>query len=318
MRATWTSPGPSIDADRLTDKVGQVCGRLAAEILAVMDKQPHDVGYGTMLAELPFGGWESLPLDHYSQAATENRDNVSLMRTLLTGVVAERDIALIADDWTTRGAPSHVPERLKAVLANPDTWRSLFVHSEARERDDDRLRHRGIDPRPRVGEGSTPSEAETPAGTLSRTPSGRTLAGSRTCAHGRQPGATAGRLAGSIPRARRHDGARTVDQSAHALDLPFQRHRGQYADLPGHHAGAPVRPDGKGEHLMREYDDIRGHDAAIEMVRLWVNERRRPDVDDIRRLHRILLVAPYRKVSDTDPEHSYLVTPANTRIARTT
>ena len=67
----------------------------------------------------------------------------------------------------------------------------------------------------------------------------------------------------------------------------------------------------EGEHLMREYDDIRGHDAAIETVRLWVNERRRPNVDDIRQLHRVLLVAPHWKVSDTDPDdqHSYLVTP---------
>lgn len=127
-------------AETLLRNTQQACGRLAGETLTALAKEPRDVGYADWLAKGLLAGWESLPLDHYSQAATEKRDNVSLMRTLLTGVVAERDIALIADDWTTRGAPTHVPERLKAVLDNPDTWRSLLAAPEVRERDADRSR----------------------------------------------------------------------------------------------------------------------------------------------------------------------------------
>ncbi len=64
----------------------------------------------------------------------------------------------------------------------------------------------------------------------------------------------------------------------------------------------------EGRHLIREYDEIRGHDAAIETVRVWGNRRHRPTPDDLRHLHELLLVRPHRKMSP-DGEHQYWIVP---------
>ena len=55
----------------------------------------------------------------------------------------------------------------------------------------------------------------------------------------------------------------------------------------------------KGEHLLREYDEMRGHDVAIEYVRDLVKQGRRLSEGDIRDLNRIVLKEGYWRSAQT-------------------
>jgi Fic family protein len=55
----------------------------------------------------------------------------------------------------------------------------------------------------------------------------------------------------------------------------------------------------RGEHLMREYDEMRGHDVAIELVRSLAREERLLSEGDIRDLNRILLKEGFWRVAET-------------------
>ena len=49
----------------------------------------------------------------------------------------------------------------------------------------------------------------------------------------------------------------------------------------------------RGSHLIREYEEMQGHDVAIERVKQWVDEGHVPHPRNIQELHRILLGKPY-------------------------
>ncbi|MEI6415277.1 MAG: Fic family protein [Pseudomonadota bacterium] len=55
----------------------------------------------------------------------------------------------------------------------------------------------------------------------------------------------------------------------------------------------------RGEHLMREYEEMQGHDVAIELVRSWVREDRLLTEGDIRDLNRVLLKEGFWRVAQT-------------------
>lgn len=55
----------------------------------------------------------------------------------------------------------------------------------------------------------------------------------------------------------------------------------------------------KGEHLLREYDEMRGHDVAIEYVRELVKQHRDLTEGDIRDLNRIVLKEGYWRRAQT-------------------
>jgi Fic family protein len=55
----------------------------------------------------------------------------------------------------------------------------------------------------------------------------------------------------------------------------------------------------RGEHLIREYEEMRGHDVAIELVRSLAREERPLSEGDIRDLNRILLKEGFWRVAET-------------------
>jgi Fic family protein len=55
----------------------------------------------------------------------------------------------------------------------------------------------------------------------------------------------------------------------------------------------------RGEHLMREYEEMRGHDVAIELVRSLAREERPLSEGEIRDLNRILLKEGFWRVAET-------------------
>ena len=55
----------------------------------------------------------------------------------------------------------------------------------------------------------------------------------------------------------------------------------------------------KGQHLLREYEEMRGHDVAIEHVRALAEEERPLTEGDIRDLNRILLKEGFWRVAQT-------------------
>ena len=55
----------------------------------------------------------------------------------------------------------------------------------------------------------------------------------------------------------------------------------------------------RGEHLMREYEEMRGHDVAIELVRTLAQEARPLTEGDIRDLNRIVLKEGFWRVAQT-------------------
>ena len=55
----------------------------------------------------------------------------------------------------------------------------------------------------------------------------------------------------------------------------------------------------RGEHLMREYEEMRGHDVAIELVRTLAQEARPLTEGDVRDLNRIVLKEGFWRVAQT-------------------
>lgn len=55
----------------------------------------------------------------------------------------------------------------------------------------------------------------------------------------------------------------------------------------------------RGEHLLREYDEMRGHDVAIEWVRTLAREDRDLSEGDIRDLNRLILKEGFWRVAQT-------------------
>ncbi len=55
----------------------------------------------------------------------------------------------------------------------------------------------------------------------------------------------------------------------------------------------------RGDHLMREYEEMRGHDVAIELVRTLAHESRPLTEDDVRDLNRIVLKEGFWRVAQT-------------------
>ena len=55
----------------------------------------------------------------------------------------------------------------------------------------------------------------------------------------------------------------------------------------------------RGEHLLREYEEMRGHDVAIELVRTLAREQRPLSEGDLRDLNRIVLKEGFWRVAQT-------------------
>ncbi len=55
----------------------------------------------------------------------------------------------------------------------------------------------------------------------------------------------------------------------------------------------------RGQHLLREYDEMRGHDVAIELVRSLAREDRSLSEGDIRDLNRIILKEGFWRAAET-------------------
>ncbi len=55
----------------------------------------------------------------------------------------------------------------------------------------------------------------------------------------------------------------------------------------------------RGEHLLREYEEMRGHDVAIELVRTLAQEARELGEGDIRDMNRIVLKEGFWRVAQT-------------------
>ena len=55
----------------------------------------------------------------------------------------------------------------------------------------------------------------------------------------------------------------------------------------------------RGEHLLREYEEMRGHDVAIELVRALAREDRPLVEGDLRDLNRIVLKEGFWRVAQT-------------------
>jgi len=53
------------------------------------------------------------------------------------------------------------------------------------------------------------------------------------------------------------------------------------------------------EHLLREYEEMRGHDVAIELVRSLAREDRPLSEGDVRDLNRIVLKEGFWRVAQT-------------------
>lgn len=55
----------------------------------------------------------------------------------------------------------------------------------------------------------------------------------------------------------------------------------------------------RGDHLLREYEEMRGHDVAIELVRMLAREERPLSEGDVRDLNRIVLKEGFWRVAQT-------------------
>ncbi len=53
--------------------------------------------------------------------------------------------------------------------------------------------------------------------------------------------------------------------------------------------------DTKGSHTMREYEEMKAHDAAFQLIRQWTQDNRPLAEADIKNLNKVLLVRPYWK-----------------------
>ena len=119
-------PWPETSAEQLIASVQRVCGSRGNHILAVMGKQPHEVGYEQWLNNNDaLGGWATLPLDRYPL--------ITAMRLLLAGRLPTARLDDIEVNWLRRGTPANAMEIVAAVRTQPDAWRSLFVKAHNRE-----------------------------------------------------------------------------------------------------------------------------------------------------------------------------------------
>ncbi len=150
VRGMYADPDdlmPTTSVSRLLASVQRTCARLEGEILTLRGKPRRAVGYREWLSDGPLGGVATLPLAYYSQAEHDERTrqeahiatSISALRVLLGNRLPERQIEQVADAWRAHGPPADAMVRVGAVMANPDTWRSLFGDAEARPRDTDQL-----------------------------------------------------------------------------------------------------------------------------------------------------------------------------------
>lgn len=55
-----------------------------------------------------------------------------------------------------------------------------------------------------------------------------------------------------------------------------------------------------GNHELREYEEMKAHDVAFEMIKVWANDTERPlNEADLKNLHKVLLVRPFWKEAIT-------------------
>lgn len=60
-----------------------------------------------------------------------------------------------------------------------------------------------------------------------------------------------------------------------------------------------------GNHELREYEEMKAHDAAFELIKDWARDQERPLTEmGIKNLHEVLLVRPFWKDAETPEGHS--------------
>ena len=135
---------PTTSVSGLLAAVQRTCARLEDETLIRMGKSRRAVGYKEWLSDGPLGGAALLPLDHYSQAAHDERTrrevelgaSVSALRVLLGNRLPEHQIEQVVADWRAHGPPDDAMVRVGEVMTSPDTWATLFAKPDDRERAD--------------------------------------------------------------------------------------------------------------------------------------------------------------------------------------
>lgn len=147
-------PWPTYSAEAILRNVQQVCGNLASHVLSEMGKSPRDVGYAKWMGDGSLAGWESLPLDYFSQAEVEERRlagrSARILRGLMGNVLEPEALDRIESAWRAKGLPVELERALERVAKSPDEWRILLPDEPADETDPD----------------STDSEPHKPPGSL--------------------------------------------------------------------------------------------------------------------------------------------------------
>ncbi len=145
---------PTTSVSRLLASVQRTCARLEDETLIRMGKSRRAVGYNEWLSDGPLGGAATLPLDHYSQAAHDERTrregelgaSVAALRVLLGNRLPEHQVEQVVAAWRAHGPPADAMVRVGEVMANPDTWPTLFGERDdapPRENDADKFKPSG-------------------------------------------------------------------------------------------------------------------------------------------------------------------------------
>ena len=144
-----TVPWPADSAEEIVGTVQRLSGILAGHALESLGKSPHDVGYAEWLGNGPLAGWESLPLDYFSQAEVEERIiqeiraaertdlAVATLRVFLGSDLTPAVLDRIEAAWRAEGPPPDYLQNLKDAQQAPDNWRSLLL-SDHHEPDTDR------------------------------------------------------------------------------------------------------------------------------------------------------------------------------------
>jgi len=105
--------------------VQHACVRMEGEVLDRMGKTVRAVGYDSDLwiDDRPLAGWGSVPVDHLRM--------VNRLHAICDGLVPAATLQRIETNWLRDGPPADAMARVGEVMANPDTWPTLFG-----ERDD--------------------------------------------------------------------------------------------------------------------------------------------------------------------------------------
>lgn len=120
------TPWPETSADHLLAAVQRVCVGFADHILSVLGKRPDEVGYEEWLnGRDALGGWGTLSRDHFR--------HINTLRSVLDGKLTPVQLDEVQANWNRHGVPADAVEQIVTVMAQPDTWKRLFVKTQTRD-----------------------------------------------------------------------------------------------------------------------------------------------------------------------------------------